>query len=164
MHYRFDFTLARHFIFGSARPLKHPPLGSSGTREFQKRHDGGHQRCPDERKAAQTRKAFQDLHKSDGLFVMPNAWNGDSAAMLETAGFPAIGTTSAGIAFWLGLPDCEGASSKQAALDVQPVSFGGSLARATVGLIGSRQLRTHPPRRTRDATRRYFHIRRRTVP
>ena len=80
-------------------------------------------------------KAFQDLHKSDGLFVMPNAWNAGSAAMLKAAGFPAIGTTNAGIAFWLGLPDCEGASSKQAALDVQPVSFGGSLARATFGLI-----------------------------
>ncbi len=37
--------------------------------------------------------------------------------MLEAAGFPAIGTTSAGIAFSLGLPDYEGLLSREAALE-----------------------------------------------
>ena len=60
---------------------------------------------------------FKDLHAADGIFVMPNAWNAGSACMLEASGFPAVGTTSAGIAFCLGLPDYEGALSREAALE-----------------------------------------------
>ena len=60
---------------------------------------------------------FKDLHAADGIFVMPNAWNAGSAHMLEAAGFQAVGTTSAGIAFCLGLPDYEGALTREAALD-----------------------------------------------
>ena len=68
---------------------------------------------------AQRRKgqAFNDLHSAEGIFVMPNAWNAGSACMLEAAGFPAVGTTSAGIAFCLGLPDYEGELTREAALD-----------------------------------------------
>jgi 2-methylisocitrate lyase-like PEP mutase family enzyme len=36
---------------------------------------------------------------------MPNAWNAGSARLLAAEGFKAIGTTSAGIAFGLGIPD-----------------------------------------------------------
>ena len=36
---------------------------------------------------------------------MPNAWDAGSAIVLTRAGFPAIATTSAGIAFSLGKPD-----------------------------------------------------------
>ncbi|MDE0695974.1 MAG: isocitrate lyase/phosphoenolpyruvate mutase family protein [Boseongicola sp.] len=61
--------------------------------------------------------AFKDLHAADGIFVMPNAWNAGSARMLEAAGFAAVGTTSAGIAFGLGLPDYEGALTREAALE-----------------------------------------------
>ncbi|MDE0045553.1 MAG: isocitrate lyase/phosphoenolpyruvate mutase family protein [bacterium] len=60
---------------------------------------------------------FRELHSAEGTFVMPNAWNAGSACMLEAAGFPAVGTTSAGIAFGLGLPDYEGALSREAALE-----------------------------------------------
>ena len=68
---------------------------------------------------AQTSKgqAFKDLHLADGIFVMPNAWNAGSAYMLQAAGFPAVGTSSAGIAFCLGLPDYEGVLTRQAALE-----------------------------------------------
>ena len=68
---------------------------------------------------AQTAKgqAFKDLHSADGIFVMPNAWNAGSALMLQAAGFPAVGTSSAGIAFGLGLPDYEGVLTRQAALE-----------------------------------------------
>jgi 2-methylisocitrate lyase-like PEP mutase family enzyme len=66
---------------------------------------------------AQKGAEFSGLHTAEGLFVMPNAWNAGSACMLESAGFPAIGTTSAGIAFCLGLPDYEGALSRDAALE-----------------------------------------------
>ena len=68
---------------------------------------------------AQTDKGrvFKDLHLADGIVVMPNAWNAGSACMLEAAGFSAVGTTSAGIAFCLGLPDYEGALTREAALE-----------------------------------------------
>ncbi|QYN39373.1 isocitrate lyase/phosphoenolpyruvate mutase family protein [Pseudonocardia sp. DSM 110487] len=46
---------------------------------------------------------FRHLHR-DGL-LMPNAWDAGSAIVLAEAGFAAIATTSAGIAFSLGKPD-----------------------------------------------------------
>jgi 2-methylisocitrate lyase-like PEP mutase family enzyme len=50
-------------------------------------------------------KEFKALHAAPGGFVMPNAWDAGSAVVLTRAGFPAIATTSAGIAFSLGKPD-----------------------------------------------------------
>jgi 2-methylisocitrate lyase-like PEP mutase family enzyme len=44
------------------------------------------------------------LHTGPG-FVLPNAWDAGSARILEQVGFPAIATTSAGIAWSLGVPD-----------------------------------------------------------
>lgn len=58
---------------------------------------------------------FKALHL-DGAFLMPNAWNAGSAVLLEQAGFKAVGTTSAGIAFCLGLPDYAGKLPFQTAL------------------------------------------------
>lgn len=55
---------------------------------------------------------FRSLHSSSGIFLMPNAWDPGSACMLAAAGFSAIATTSAGIAFSLGLPDYEGCISR----------------------------------------------------
>jgi 2-methylisocitrate lyase-like PEP mutase family enzyme len=49
--------------------------------------------------------AFAALHRTKPGFIMPNAWDAGSAIVLATAGFPAIGTTSAGVAFSLGKPD-----------------------------------------------------------
>lgn len=37
--------------------------------------------------------------------MLPNAWDVASARIFERAGFPALGTTSAGVAFALGYPD-----------------------------------------------------------
>ncbi len=50
--------------------------------------------------------ALLALHEGPG-FVIPNAWDGGSARILEQAGFPAIATTSAGIAWSLGVRDGE---------------------------------------------------------
>jgi len=49
--------------------------------------------------------AFAALHRAHAGFVMPNAWDAGSAVVLADAGFAAIATTSAGIAFALGKPD-----------------------------------------------------------
>ncbi len=45
------------------------------------------------------------LHHGPEMLVLPNAWDCASARVFEEAGFPAIATTSAGIAFSLGYPD-----------------------------------------------------------
>ncbi|MFV8749210.1 isocitrate lyase/PEP mutase family protein [Nannocystaceae bacterium ST9] len=50
------------------------------------------------------RADFRRLHER-GCFVMPNPWDVGSARFLAQAGFPALATTSAGLAFSLGLPD-----------------------------------------------------------
>ena len=56
---------------------------------------------------AQTAKAiqFRQLHRGPGMLILPNAWDVASARIFEDAGFPAIATTSAGIAYSLGYPD-----------------------------------------------------------
>jgi len=55
---------------------------------------------PSSEKAA----ALLALHAGPG-FVLPNAWDAGSARILEQVGFPAIATTSAGIAWSCGVPD-----------------------------------------------------------
>lgn len=48
---------------------------------------------------------FRRWHDGPDLLLLPNAWDVISARIFETAGFKAIGTTSAGIAATLGYPD-----------------------------------------------------------
>lgn len=48
--------------------------------------------------------AFQALHQGK-ILILPNAWDVASARIVEQAGFSAVATTSAGIAFTLGYPD-----------------------------------------------------------
>lgn len=50
-------------------------------------------------------RQFLALHHGPKPLVLPNAWDVASARIFEEAGFPAIGTTSAGIANSLGYPD-----------------------------------------------------------
>jgi len=47
------------------------------------------------------------LHAGPGILLLPNAWDVASARIFESAGFPAIGTTSAGVANSLGYPDVQ---------------------------------------------------------
>ena len=51
------------------------------------------------------RARFRALHQRDQLFVMPNPWDIGSARLLESAGFEALATTSAGLAWTLGRLD-----------------------------------------------------------
>ncbi len=48
---------------------------------------------------------FRSLHDGPGTFVIPNPWDAGSARILTALGFPALATTSAGLAFALGLKD-----------------------------------------------------------
>ena len=47
---------------------------------------------------------FRRMHES-GCFVLPNPWDVGSAKWLAHAGFKALASSSAGLAFTLGLPD-----------------------------------------------------------
>ena len=53
----------------------------------------------------QKANTFRALHHTGKVLLLPNVWDVVSARMIEQAGFPAIATTSAGIAFSLGYPD-----------------------------------------------------------
>jgi 2-methylisocitrate lyase-like PEP mutase family enzyme len=54
---------------------------------------------------------FRELHHTTAPLLLPNAWDVGSGLAFATAGFPAVGTTSFGIAASAGLPD-GGRSSK----------------------------------------------------
>jgi 2-methylisocitrate lyase-like PEP mutase family enzyme len=45
------------------------------------------------------------LHRTPPILVLPNVWDAASARLIEAEGFPAIATTSAGVAATLGYPD-----------------------------------------------------------
>ena len=45
------------------------------------------------------------LHRAPPILVIPNAWDAASARLFEAEGFPAVATTSAGVAASLGYPD-----------------------------------------------------------
>lgn len=51
-------------------------------------------------------EVFRKLN-TEGNLLLPNAWDAASARVFEEAGFAAIGTTSAGIAYGRGLCDAE---------------------------------------------------------
>ena len=50
-------------------------------------------------------ETFKALHQRSGIFVAPNPWDIGSALILESMGFKALATTSAGLAWSLGRPD-----------------------------------------------------------
>src|SRR2546429_9995640 len=60
---------------------------------------------PDEQKQQAAAETLRAMHRGQRLLLLPNAWDVASARIFEDAGFGAIATTSAGIAFALGYPD-----------------------------------------------------------
>jgi 2-methylisocitrate lyase-like PEP mutase family enzyme len=60
---------------------------------------------PDKQKQKAAAEAFRAMHRGQRILLLPNAWDVASARIFEEAGFGAIATTSAGIAFALGYPD-----------------------------------------------------------
>ena len=57
------------------------------------------------RNQAELARRFLELHHGPKILVLPNAWDVASARIFEEAGFPAIGTTSAGVANSFGYAD-----------------------------------------------------------
>jgi 2-methylisocitrate lyase-like PEP mutase family enzyme len=50
---------------------------------------------------------FRDLHRGPAILRLCNVWDAASARIVEAAGFPAVATGSAGVAYSLGFPDGE---------------------------------------------------------
>src|ERR1700758_1085390 len=59
---------------------------------------------PDLSKQQEKANAFRAMHRGP-ILLLPNVWDVASARIVEEAGFGAIATTSAGVAFSLGYPD-----------------------------------------------------------
>ncbi len=57
-----------------------------------------------EERQRQKAERFRDLHRGDP-FLIPNPWDVGSACLLESLGFAALASSSAGLAFSLGKPD-----------------------------------------------------------
>jgi len=53
---------------------------------------------------AEKRTTFRALH-AEGCFALPNPWDAGSAVLLESLGFRALASTSAGMAWAMGRPD-----------------------------------------------------------
>src|SRR5690606_23334867 len=62
----------------------------------------------------QKAEAFRALHQAPGLFVIPNPWDAGSARLLQSLGFKALTTTSAGLAWAIGKAD--GAATREESL------------------------------------------------
>jgi 2-methylisocitrate lyase-like PEP mutase family enzyme len=60
---------------------------------------------PDKQKQKASAEAFRAMHRGQRILLLPNVWDVASARIFEEAGFGAIATTSAGIAFALGYQD-----------------------------------------------------------
>lgn len=56
---------------------------------------------------ATTFKTFKALHTARDLFILPNAWDAASAAILQENNYAAVGTSSAAVATALGYEDGE---------------------------------------------------------
>ncbi|WIY02844.1 isocitrate lyase/phosphoenolpyruvate mutase family protein [Amycolatopsis mongoliensis] len=54
-----------------------------------------------------TAAALKALHVPGKPLVLPNAWDADTAKLVEAAGFPAVATSSVAVAAALGFPDGE---------------------------------------------------------
>jgi 2-methylisocitrate lyase-like PEP mutase family enzyme len=65
---------------------------------------------------AEKAAAFQALHQRAEVFVIANPWDAGTARILTGLGFPALSTTSAGLAFTLGRRDGTASVSREEAL------------------------------------------------
>lgn len=93
---------------------------------------------------------FAALHRSGDPLVLPNVWDVASARCLVEAGFPALGTTSLGVAAAAGLPDGAGAAGTETlrltrslarlpvhlTVDIETGSVDTAVAVATAGAVG----------------------------
>lgn len=71
---------------------------------------------------AQQARHFARLHRPGEPLLLPNAWDAASAVTIVAAGAKAIATTSAGVAWSLGVPDGAGLCAERAAAVVARIA------------------------------------------
>jgi 2-methylisocitrate lyase-like PEP mutase family enzyme len=74
---------------------------------------------PPQREQAET---LRRLHQGPRILVLPNVWDVVTARIVESCGFAALATTSAGVAFALGYPDGERISRAEMAAAVRRIA------------------------------------------
>src|SRR6266576_2764878 len=80
----------QHALTPFEERIRYPPMSDSRTSELRGKAE-----------------VLRQLHVEGPMLVLPNAWDAGSARIFIEAGFKALATTSAGIAFSLGYPDGE---------------------------------------------------------
>jgi 2-methylisocitrate lyase-like PEP mutase family enzyme len=65
---------------------------------------------------------FRALHNMSQPLMLPNAWDAASARIFEEAGFPAVATTSAGVANMLGYADGQAAPREEVLFMVRRIA------------------------------------------
>src|SRR2546428_5576954 len=73
---------------------------------------------------SQKAQQFRALHEGPGMLVLLNAWDVVGARLIEEAGFPAIATSSAGVAWALGYADGERISRGEMLAAVRRIAAG----------------------------------------
>ena len=82
-------------------------------RPLMERHNKGGNTMIDIEQLAAKAQTFRNLHAGPGVLVMANAWDAASAQCFDAAGFPAIATTSGGVAGAIGYADHEAAPAEE---------------------------------------------------
>src|SRR3989449_191668 len=72
-------------------------------------------------------ETFRRLHREGGILVLPNAWDVITARLIESAGFAAIATSSAGVAWALGYADGERISRGEMLVVVRRIASSASV-------------------------------------
>jgi 2-methylisocitrate lyase-like PEP mutase family enzyme len=85
---------------------------------------------------------LRELHAGPSMLVLPNAWDAASAKIFEAAGFPAIATTSGGVAAALGFGDHEQAPVAEMAASASRITAAVSVP-VTVDFEAGYQLQPH---------------------
>ena len=67
-------------------------------------------------------ETFAGLHRPGDPLLLPNAWDAASAITIEGAGAKAIATTSAGVAWSLGVPDAADLGADRAAAVIERIA------------------------------------------
>jgi 2-methylisocitrate lyase-like PEP mutase family enzyme len=67
-------------------------------------------------------ETFKTLHKGDKLFILPNAWDAQSAIIFEESNYSAVGTSSSAVAAALGYKDGENMSFSEYLFVIQRIA------------------------------------------
>src|SRR5438067_7022252 len=86
-------------------PKRSTVLWHGDHRDQQLESGGGHQPLGTAEAGRVSAAVLRALHVPGKPLVLPNAWDVDTAKLVEAAGFPIVATSSVAVAAALGYPD-----------------------------------------------------------